>query len=177
MTIVTSYWNLDGFNLSMELQNGTILDTQTSSSTSGGTINSNLNTQNYSVIILRYTYTINSTTTEGLVYYSVLSSNWDDWSIKTFFSDFELYVDSGIYGLDDFGVSLLIFLILFLSVGIVSYKFGFTSPIAVTSMIFGIVYFFDIAVDVLPDIRGIPNVLTFIAATLLATAVISEVRQ
>lgn len=174
MTISSTYWSLDNFGYSVKLSNGTVLDTETSSSDTGGTLSSLINTSNHSVIIMTYYYTVNGTTLTFTTQWAVLNSNWDDWSIKTFFTDFSAYLESGLFGLDDFGVNLIVFLILFLSIGVASYKYGFTSPVAVTTMLFAIIYFFDVAVDILPEINAIPNFLTFIAGLIVVGTVIRE---
>jgi len=80
------------------------------------------------------------------------------------------------FGIDNFGRSLIVFLILFLSVGIMSYKYGFTSPIAISTLVFAIIFFFDIVVDIIPEIRGIDNLLTYLSALVLVIVIFREVQ-
>jgi hypothetical protein len=58
-----------------------------------------------------------------------------------------------------------------------SYKYGMTSPMAITTMIFGVIYFFDVVVGLIPEIRGIDHLLTYLAGLILAVVVIREVAQ
>ncbi len=47
---------------------------------------------------------------------------------------------------------------MFLSVGIMSYKFGITSPGAISIFIFGLVFFFDIGLPTAGGYSFIPNI-------------------
>ena len=115
---------------------------------------------------------INSTTS-WLVY----DNSTSRWGLNVFLEDLELYLDSGMFGIDTFGRLLIAFIIMFLFVGIMSYKFGFVSPMAITTLIFGVVFLLDVVTPILPDIRGVSNLPTFLAGLILVLAIINEVRQ
>jgi len=57
-----------------------------------------------------------------------------------------------------------------------SYKYGATSPLAVSSLIFGIIFFFDVVIGLIPTIRGITYLPTFLAFLVLTLAIFNEVR-
>jgi hypothetical protein len=59
-----------------------------------------------------------------------------------------------------------------------SYKYGATSPIGVMAIVFGIIFFFDVAVGLLPSpVSAIPHFPTFISAIILGALIIKEVSQ
>jgi len=60
------------------------------------------------------------------------------------------------FGIDDFGIAILIFLFIFVTTGLMSYKFGINSAAAIYTFIFGIVLLLDVGVSLIPDINGYP---------------------
>lgn len=175
-TISSSYWDIESFGFILKLNNGTVLSTQSSSGS--GIVSANLNTQNYSRIIMDYYYVVNGTYTNYTSYWRVQNSAYNSWSILNFFNRADTYMAVGFFGIDDFGRNLLIFLILFVSVGIMSYKYGATSPISIMAIIFGIIFFFDVAVSWIPNpVSAIPHFPTFISGIILAAIIMKEVTQ
>lgn len=165
-TLSSSYWNITEFGFTIYDDNKTILAQNTSSS-NGGTLYRNIDTANKKRIILEYYYITNSTRIEGSARWNVFNTAYEGWSISTFFTDLNTYLGLGIFGLDTFGKYLIIFLILFLTIGIMSYKYGINSPASVSLMIFCVIFFFDVAVGLLPQkIGGIPNLPTFLAGAI-----------
>jgi hypothetical protein len=56
------------------------------------------------------------------------------------------------------------------------YKYGATNPLVIATMVFSIIFFFDVVVDLLPEVTGaVPNVLTFISAIFLIILILKEV--
>jgi hypothetical protein len=47
------------------------------------------------------------------------------------------------FGATNWGIGLIVFFIIFVAVGIVSWKFGFTSPASIIAILAGLVIFFD----------------------------------
>jgi hypothetical protein len=58
----------------------------------------------------------------------------------------------------------------------VSYKFGLTSPLSVSTIIFAVIFFFDVTIGLIPTIRGIEHLPTYLAGLILALIVIREVQ-
>jgi len=137
---------------------------------------------NQSRIYLDYYWKINDTFTNGTRDWIVYSTEYTQWSIKTFFTDLTTYLDSGMFGIDNFGRYLLIFLLLFLTTGILGYKYGLNNPMFVTGLIFFVVFFFDVALEIIPAItiiggRTVPNILTFLAGLIFLINIIREVNR
>ena len=174
--LTSDYWEVDSFGFDLRLKNGTNagFDSSTTEGT-GATLTYDVNNQ--SIIYMDYYWIIEGNTSIGTTYWVVTNSLYTDWSIKTFFVDLGLYLDSGIFGLDNFGRYLITFLILFISVGIFSFKYGFTSPVPLTVLTFSIVFFLDIVVGLIPQLRGIDYLVTYLAGLIMIVTIIGEVSR
>ena len=124
-----------------------------------------------------YYWVINTTYTNATTYWNIYNTLDTQWSINQLRKDFQSYFDAGIFGLDDFGRYLIVFLILFLSIGVLSYKYGASAPIMVAALTFGIIFFFDVTIGLIPDIRGISHLLTFISGLILILLIFREIQR
>jgi hypothetical protein len=178
--LTSTYWTIDNYTYSLRLSNGTIVGSD-DSSLSGTTITNSYNVNNQSVIYLDYTFSSNcGNTLSGSTRWLISNTGYTSWSVKHFFTRLDSYLTVGMFGLDNFGRYLIIFLILFVTVGVMSYKYGQTSPLAISAMIFLVIYFFDVIVNLIPPIYNlqgneIPNILTYLAGIILAVFVLKEV--
>ena len=176
LNLSSSFWDVDSFGFNLRLANGTIAGSDSSVIIeSPATLT--YNTKNQSIIYMDYYWIIDGNYTNATKYWVIYNSGQTDWSIANFFTDLNSYLDEGIFGIDNFGRYLIVFIILFLTVGIMSYKFGFTSPLSITTLTFAIILFFEVVVDVIPPIRGIDNLLTYISALVLLIVIIGEVQR
>lgn len=174
--LTSSYWDVDSFGFNLRLSNGTIVKSASSTST-GTAASSSYNVGTQKIIYMDYYWIIEGNTTSGSRYWVVSNTVSTDWSIKHFFTKLNSYLTVGFFGLDDFGRYLIVFIVLFVVVGVMSYKYSLTSPIAVTTMIFLVIFFFDVVVNLVPTIRGIDNLLTYLAGLILAVTILKEVSQ
>lgn len=178
LTLTSDVHELDSFGFNLRLLNGTVI-TGDSSSVSGGTASINYNTGDVNRILMDYYWIINNTYTNQTHDWIVYNIQYSQWSIKSFGDNFRTYMDSGMFGMDNFGRNLIIFLIIFFSVGILGYKYGLNNPLFVTGLLFGIIFFLDVALGIIPDIallngNVIPNILTFVSGLMFALAVLRE---
>lgn len=173
--LTSSYWEVDEYGFNLRLSNGTEFDGG-HTGVEGTDLTKIYNVNNQTIIYLDYYWLINDVYTNSSRYWIIQNTELTGWSIANFFTDLNLYLDSEIYGLDNFGRSLIVFLILFISIGIMSYKYGATSPLAISSLIFGIIFFFDVVVGLIPTIRGIEYLPTFLAFLILTLAIFNEVK-
>jgi hypothetical protein len=175
--VSSTYWSITswGFNL----KNGSgIYYYNTSAASNGGILQQNINTLDNVSFIMEFYYMINSTYTNYTYYWNVQNTLGDDWSIKTFGKDLKTYLNSGMFGLTNFGLSLIIFFIIIIGTGIVSYKFGFVSPAAIVAVIFGIVFLLDIGLglmDNLNPIGAVSHTPTIFVGLVLVIFIIREV--
>ena len=179
--LTSSFWDVSNYGFNLRLVNGTIISGG-STGTEGTQLTLNYNTNNQTKIYLDYFWTINGTTTNGTKVWIVYNTDQTQWSIAYFFTDLKAYIDSGIFGLDNFGRYVIIFLVMFLVVGIMSYKYGLTSPLTVLLMIFLVVFFFDVVVGLIPTLtvangHQVPYLLTFLSGLILIIFIFKEVYQ
>jgi len=174
--LTSSYWEIDSYGFQLRLSNGTTFDGG-SSAIENTELTLNYNVTNQSVIFMDYYWVISGNYTNGTTYWIVTNTLHTGYSIKNFFTDFNDYLEDGMFGLDSFGLNLIVYIILFLTLGIMSYRYGITSPIALSLSLFGVVYFFDRVVNLVPSIMGMENFLTFVAALILILSLFLEVKR
>ena len=175
--VTSSFWDITNFGFNLRLKNGTVVTTQTSSVV-GTPATFSYDVNNQSIIYMDAFWNIdNGNFTNITKFWSVTNTENTQWSIARFFTDLNLYINTDLFGLDDFGRYLIAFIIIFLSVGIVSFKYGLTSPLSITTLIFTITFFFDVVVGLIPTIRGIPNVLTYISGLILVLSIFREAQR
>ena len=176
----SSFWNVDEFGFVLKNESD-IAVASNSVSTNGGTatVNYNIgNSTNY--LTMDYYWVIAGNYTNGSKNWYVLNSAGTDWSIKIFFEDFQSYIDVGLFGSDNFGKSILIFLIIFTFTGIMSYKYGLISPVGVSTIAFGIVLFLDVGLNMMSDINaigGVPHFPTIFMAIIMISILFREAIQ
>jgi hypothetical protein len=174
--ITSSYWEIDSYGFSLRLSNGTIVDSAVDSTEGSGT-SINYDVNNQSIIYMDYFYEVDDNYINGTTHWVISNSLNTDWSIKTFFEDTEEYMDSGLFGIDNFGRLLISFLLLFLVVGIVGYKFGVVNPFFMSVLTFAVVFFLDVITGILPTVRGIEHLFTYVAGLVALLVVIWEVSR
>ena len=155
-SLTSSYWNVSSFGFS--LWGDGVPIGESTSNTANTTIYETINVSDYSSINMSYYWIINGTITTGTLEWNVFNSNNEtSWSISNFFTDLITYIDvgggNGIFGINQGSVNFLVFIFIFLSVGMVSYKFGVRSPMIVGGMVFGLVILFNVAIPLI-SVRG-----------------------
>jgi len=178
--LISDYWDIGQYGFSLRLKNGTII-TGGTSTISGTQLSKTYNTTNQTAIYLDYYWIVTDECSHnGTFKWIVYNTGNTQWSINNFVTDLKAYMNAGIFGLDNFGRYLIIFLIMFVTIGILSYKFGFTSPLVVLTVVFLITFMFDVVLGLIPTIAvlggiAVPHLLTFITAAMLAIVIIKEV--
>ena len=155
ITLASSFWTVDSFGFVLRDENGNILATN-SSANNGGTVSINNNTGNLSNIIMDYFWIIDGNVSNATSSWVIISSEGTQWSIKVFFSDLDVYLTSGMFGLDNFGLAVISFMSIFIFAGIMSFKFGLRSPQAIAFLIGGMVVFLDVGTDLLDNLNPTP---------------------
>lgn len=169
----TSYWTLDSFGFHLFYGNGTEIG-ENSSTSNGGMVSLSGFTGNQPKIRMDTYYVINGT------YYNAtrtwyVEGGGTPFSILNFFNDLSSYLNAGLFGIDNFGKVLLSIFIIVLVIGGMSYRYGMNSEAAIFGALFGLVYFFDIGVELLPqETFGIPHFVTIVAGLLMITFLFKE---
>ena len=178
-TISSTYWNLDDFGFNLTYSNGTVINSQSSTASSGGTLSTTANTLNSSWIRMNYYYLINTTYTNYTRIWYIQNTQYTEYSISNFFERFTLYINAGMFGFDDFGKALISFLILVLVSGGLSFRYGLQSEVAIMGIIFGLVLVLDVGLGLIPNPQlatqaGIENIITVITGILLFGMLVKE---
>ena len=144
MVLDTSFWEVSEFGFVLTNSSGSVVGSA-STSASGGTASVNYNVGNTtSYILMNHYYVIAGNYTNSTRQWYVFSSAGTEYSILHFFTDFSNYsTDGELFGMGAFAKGILVFLIIFLFVGIMSYKFGLISPAGISILAFGLTLFFD----------------------------------
>ena len=175
LTLNSSYWDLDSFGFNLYDEDDNLIIANSSTSSSGGFVEVSENTLNYEHIKMNYYWVVNGTTTDatsgGWLIHTTTDANW---SIITFFEDLSDYKDDEIFGLDTDALNLIIFIIIFVSVGMMSYKFTIRSPATISGMVFALVFFFDFGLGLISIDMGIPYFPTFFTGLIMVSLIIRE---
>ena len=177
--LTSSFWDVDNYGFDLRLADGTIITGDTTG-TEGTQLTKSYNVNNQTLIYMDIFWLINGEYTNVTRYWTIQNTEYTGYSIAFFFTRLGLYMDSGLFGIDDFGRYLIAFVILFLSVGLMGHKFGISSPLGVLTLTFAIVFFLDVVTGIIPTIggatNGIENLPTYLAGLMLTLAALNEVR-
>jgi hypothetical protein len=173
-TLTSSYWDVTEFGFVLALANGTVLG-GVSLSDNGGIVALDQATNDYTSIIMNYYYVIDGNYTNSTTTWIIIDSSGTDFSLRNFFNRLSEYFDEGIFGLDRFGLSLIIFLAIFIFTGVMCYKFGISSPVAISLVVFTLVLFFDIGTGLIETpIAAVPHFPTIIIGVIMIGMLIRE---
>ena len=184
-TIDSEYWSLESFGFSLYYQNGTLIGSASSTTSTGGTVSfNNLNfSTNQTYISMKYYYKINSTFINGTRTFYLQDNYGRSFSIWQFFTDFKSYIDSGnFWGFDEFGKILLSVIVLIMVAGGASLRYGVRSDIFVAGIIFGLVLMLDYGLGWFGTIRignnmAVSNLPTIVCAIAIIVLIITEERR
>lgn len=176
-TISSTFWNMDSWGYSLKYSNGTIIDTQNSTTNSGGILSSNnINVSNSNRIIMNYYYSINSTYFNFTKYWNVETPS--DFSFTHLFDDIASYINYNIFGIlgDDegqFAKALISVLVTVLVVGGMAMRYGIGSDATLIGMLAGVILFLN-TVNLLPEPDFFSNgILSFGDFLVYITAIIA----
>lgn len=189
LTLTSSYWTVTEFGFRLYNTTGTI--GTTSASTNGGTISLNANTGNPgNHISMDYYWVIEGNYSNGTVLgWESFDVSDNEWSIKNAIDNLVTYMDTGMFMSDNstqeeinFTLAIITFLTIFIFTGIMSYKYGLTSPAAISCLIFTIVLFLDYGLDLLDKVNaripGFPShSLTIFTGLIFVALLIREVTR
>jgi len=172
-TINSTFFQLDRWGFTIANSSGDVLNSTSDTTATGGFISVTLNTRNNTGLTMVAFWQIDDVQNNVSRSWLVLQSGDTSFSILQFVTDLNLYLSSGLFGLQNFGLSVILFLVVFISVGVLSFKFGVTSPQALMGLLFGLVAFFDVSLELLPNpIGAIPHFPTVIVGLITLAVVI-----
>lgn len=178
LTINSTFWDLDSWGFTLRNASGSVFVSNTSTSPNGGLLTASLNTGANKTIVMNYFWVIEGVYNNASVIWGVIDLSDTGFSWFQFFSDTKTYASAGFFGLDDFGLALITFLAIFVFTGIMSYKFGISSPAAIMALVFGLVLFFDVGIGMIPyPPAAFPHFITIVVGILFIGAIIREVSR
>jgi len=174
-------------NFLVEDENGANLGSNSSTSSSGGTLTlNNINISDAEKIIMNYYYILDPDEDEGNCgtisdrrVWIVQSTTGREYSIWQFAQNFNAYISAGLFGIDNFGKLLISFLIIILMVGGLSTKYGIASEEAIMGLLFGIVFILDVELGMIPrveigDIVSVDHFFTIVTFIMLLIVLLRE---
>ncbi len=175
--LTSDYWEVTELGYTLENEDGVIYSTE-SLSANGGGVTSIVNTTDNETFVMNAYWIIAGNTTNvtfsWLIYNDTLD---DDWSIRNFFTDLTNYTDSGLFGLDSFGLAIILFFTIFIITGMMSWRFGLGSPQAISGILWGLVLFFDVGLNMMNNftpIAAFNNFPTIIMTIIFVSVVVRE---
>lgn len=157
LSFSSSFWILDVFGFALKNSTGTIFNITSSTTDTGGFLSRQLNTGDNENIIMEIFWTIGGNQTNVTRTWLVFDTSDEGFSIKTFFDDLSTFLTSGMFGLTNFGLGIIIFSIILIVTGVLSVKFGITNPPGIAIIIFSLVLFFDVGLGIMPNPVGAVN--------------------
>lgn len=159
-SLTSNFWTVENYGFTLTNSSGTTFNT-TSDTTNGGTLNVVLFIDNStSDLIMDYFWEINDTFVNGSDSWLVFNNAGTGFGLATFFSHLSLYTSSGLFGLDSFGLGIIGFLIIFMTSGVLSFKYGINSPAAISGVVFAMTYFLDVGLDLFNGL-GLSNTVPY----------------
>tara|TARA_R100000501_G_C2583773_1_gene86092 strand:- start:261 stop:824 length:564 start_codon:yes stop_codon:yes gene_type:complete len=182
MTINSSLYDLDSYGFSVNELNGTELTSASGGSLDAGVegfITTSLNVGEPRKIVMDYYYNQNGTYYNYTKFYLVVDLSNTEYSIQNFFDMLKSYLnpdndEDRMFGMSDLSFSILLFLIIFSIIGVVSYSSGLYSPVALSSISFIVVMFFDAVLGLIPEVNNIPLVPTILMFVIMMGVVLWE---
>ena len=176
LTLNSTFHLLEQFGFVLKNSTGTVFNVTTSTTDTGGFLSQTLDTGNNTDIVMEIFWTITGNQTNVTRIWLVFNLENEGFSVLTFFNDLTTFTNSDLFGLNDFGLGIIIFLIILVSTGVVSFKYGITSPPGISIIVFSLVAFFDVALGIMPNpINAVPNFPTIFVGIIFLGVLYSEV--
>lgn len=177
--VTSTYWNIDQFGFVLKDRNQNVLKI-VSSTDNGGMVNTTLDTAGNSTIFMNYYYIVNGNYTNGTTSWIIFDNSQTSNSIENFRTRLRLYIDNGgFFGLTDFSLNIICFLIIIIVGGVTSIKFGFDKPAMIIGIMLITTFVLDALLGFITYPAGFPDFLnpggaTWLLALVLIVTMIKE---
>ena len=169
--------NLDSYSYNITYINGTLISAGDSGTTATGeNMTETLNTTEKDFMVLTAYWIVDGETMSLSKTFVISSIDDTTHGIKQFGDDLRLYLNAGdLFGMNDFAVNLIIFVIILTITGICSYSFGLYSPAAISLLVFAQVAFFDAGLGLIYVPFGATNIATILVGFVALVLIVREV--
>lgn len=175
-TITSSFWSLEAFGFNITNGTGTFIGSASGTGGSGGIANLNVNTSGNQSFRMNYYWTINGTNTTGSVTWLIIDTSGNTFSISRLIDDFVDYVGTGLFGLNNFGIGIIIFVIIIGTTGVLKVKVGISNTATILGVMWALVALFDVSFGILPNpVGAIDNFPTILMGLVFAGVMFKEV--
>ena len=177
-SITSTYYNLQVFGFNLTTSNGILIGSNSSTGATGGVVSLSKNTASNTSFILNYYWTINNTNTSASRNWLIINTDDTGYSIANLLSNFNTYRASGLFGIDDFGVGILSFILILLITGIIKSRYSIADEAVIVGIIFSLVALFDISFGLIPNpIGAVPHFPTIFMGIIFLGFMFKEVYQ
>jgi len=186
-TFSSTYWDTTSFGFVLKNNLGQTLGSDTDSGNTG-TSTVTINTGTNVTVTMNAFWLINGTYTNVSRTWVIINSADTEYSILNFFNRLAFYINSsdsdtdGIYGLENqagnnFNIAILLFFVVFLSAGFISYKYGLSSPFAVMGFVFAFTFLLDVTFGLIPRPLNNYPIATIVIGVVLIGAGLREMSR
>lgn len=142
-TINHGTYGIDSFSISLFNSTNQLLQSALSTS-NGGIINIGRNVGNDTKIIMIANWTSNGTTNTVSQSWGIMNDADTGYSILNFRDRLLTYIDSGLFGITrGFTLNIICFVIIFFTIGLISYKYSIDNPIMIVGMLTLLIAIFE----------------------------------
>lgn len=178
-TLTSSYWTVTDFGFVLFNGSNTKLN-ESADTGNGGFVSATINTANHTSLIMNLYWIIDGNYTNSTIVWYIVDSSGTGFGLNNFFNRLSSYLSDEIFGIDNFALMIIIYIIIFIFTGIMSYKYGFNNTTLLLFIVFSLVYFFDNILNLIPSPPGISSevpVATIAIGLLLIGSFIWEIRK
>tara|TARA_R110000751_G_scaffold210992_2_gene314616 strand:- start:293 stop:2425 length:2133 start_codon:yes stop_codon:yes gene_type:complete len=176
-TLNATFWPVTRYGFTLLNGSGAVLGYNDSTSLSLAPV-LNISTAENTTIRMEYFWLVTGNYTNGTRTWGVFAVDDKGFGLNRFFTDFLAYSNQGVFGLNDFSRTLIIFLVIFLTIGAITMLSGLYSPGAILIQLFGLVYFFDVVLGmIINPVGAIPHFATILIGLLTIGYAVREVTR
>ena len=176
-SLTSTYWVIERFGFNITDNNGNYFGS-VSNTSNGGLVSLNVNTSLNSSLIMNAYWTINSTNTTITTSWLILDLSGNSFSIKRLVDDFVNFVGTGLFGLTNFGVGIILFLIIVTTTGVLKLRVGISNTATILGVMWALVAFFDVSVGLIPNpVNAIPHAPTILMGIIFGAITLKETIQ
>jgi len=173
-TITSNYWTLTEYGFVLFDDSNNEIGSGNGVVGGGGKVTVIKPVGDNETISMNYYWAVGGNYSNGTKMWYVYDDTDFGFGLKTFFDDLKSYTDDEIFGLNDFSRTLIIFVIIFITIGLISYTSGMYSPAAISVELFVMVLFFDVVLGLLPSGNAVTHFPTIVTGLIMGILLIRE---
>lgn len=175
-TLNSSFWSLDEFGFNITNQDGDLISSNSSTSSFGGVLQNNVSTGSNESFIMNYYWVVNGTTITASRSWLIIDLSGAGFSIANLVSRFSSYASLGFFGIDDFGIGLICFILILAVTGTIRVTHGISDVAVLVGIMFSLVALLDVSFSLIPNpVGAIPHFPTILMGVIFSGFLYKEV--